>query len=104
MSRKIYTKLLNDKYVITIIYGSFLIRAAMAQLTDKKLLMQIALRLKALREARSLTQEQVYFDTGIHVGRIETARLNLSVSTLAALCDYFNIDLPTFFTFDQPIQ
>jgi transcriptional regulator with XRE-family HTH domain len=75
----------------------------MAQYTDKKLLMQIALRLKALREARQLTQEQVYDETKIHIGRIETAKTNLTVSTLALLCTYFEIDLPAFFQFDEPV-
>lgn len=42
-----------------------------------KLLTSIAIVLKQLREERSLTQEDVYNDTSIHVGRIETANVNL---------------------------
>jgi transcriptional regulator with XRE-family HTH domain len=76
----------------------------MAHLTDPSLLRQIATRLKAVREARGLTQEQVFVDTTIHVGRIETARINVTVSTVAALCTYFEIDLPTFFAFDKPLK
>lgn len=52
--------------------------------------------MKQLRENTGLTQEEVYNDTGIHIGRIETATTNISVSTLDALCKYFRIEMPTF--------
>lgn len=68
----------------------------MGQLRDTKLLQKIALVIKELREARNLTQEEVYNDTNIHVGRIETAKANLSVSTLSALCKYFKIRMSDF--------
>ena len=68
----------------------------MGQLRDTKLLQKIALVIKELRDARNLTQEEVYNDTNIHVGRIETAKGNLSVSTLAALCKYFKIRMSEF--------
>ena len=69
----------------------------MTQLRDQNLLNQIARRVKTLREARGITQEQFFFDTKIHIGRVETGRVNLSVSTLAAICQYFEIDLTDFF-------
>ena len=68
----------------------------MAQIRNTKLLKKIALVVKELREKKGLTQEDVYNDTNIHVGRIETSKSNLSVSTLAALCDYFEISLSDF--------
>jgi transcriptional regulator with XRE-family HTH domain len=68
----------------------------MGQLRDTKLLQKIALVIKELREARNLTQEEVYNDTNIHIGRIETARANLSVSTLSALCKYFKTRMSDF--------
>jgi len=68
----------------------------MEQLRDTKLLQKIALVIKDLRESEELTQEDVYNDTNIHIGRIETARANLSVSTLSALCKYFKIPLSQF--------
>lgn len=70
----------------------------MGQIRDTKLLKKIAIVLKQLREAKGLTQEDVYNDTNIHVGRIETANANLSVSTLSALCKYFQINISSFFT------
>ena len=68
----------------------------MGQIRDIRLLQKIALILKQLREENELTQEEVYNDTNIHVGRIETAKANLSVSTLSALCKYFKIKASDF--------
>jgi transcriptional regulator with XRE-family HTH domain len=69
----------------------------MGQIRDTKLLRKIAVVIKELREESSLTQEEVYNDTNIHIGRIETAKANVSVSTLASLCKYFKIQLSDFF-------
>lgn len=69
----------------------------MKQLRDQDLLLDIAKRIKELREEKGLTQEEVYIDTQIHIARIETARVNISVSTLKTLCDYFDITLSDFF-------
>lgn len=69
----------------------------MAQVRDTKLLQKIALVLKELRDEKGLTQEDVFNDTNIHIGRIETAKANLSVSTLAAICKYFRIKLSEFY-------
>lgn len=69
----------------------------MSQIRNTGLLVKIAAALKQLRESKGLSQETVYNDTGIHIGRIETARANLSVSTLSALCKYFKVKLSEFF-------
>lgn len=61
------------------------------------LLEAIASRLKALRVAKGVSQETVYEDTGIHIGKIETARYNITVSTLSKLCNYYGITLKEFF-------
>ncbi|HSU26799.1 MAG TPA: helix-turn-helix transcriptional regulator [Chitinophagaceae bacterium] len=68
----------------------------MPQIRDTKLLQKIAIIIKELRDEQHLTQEDVYNDTNIHVGRIETAKANLSVSSLSALCRYFKISLSDF--------
>ena len=68
----------------------------MGQIRDTKLLQKIALAAKQLREEKGLTQEEVYNETNIHIGRIETAKANLSVSTLAALCKYYKLKLSEF--------
>ncbi|SFO88961.1 hypothetical protein SAMN05428949_6879 [Chitinophaga sp. YR627] len=69
----------------------------MAHIRDIKLLKKIAIVLKQLREENGFTQEDVYNDTNIHIGRIKTANANLGVSTLSALCSYFNLELSAFF-------
>jgi DNA-binding Xre family transcriptional regulator len=69
----------------------------MGQLTNSFLLKAIADRLKEIRNNRSLSQEDVYNDTGIHVARIEVAKANITVSTLEALCRYYDISLKFFF-------
>jgi transcriptional regulator with XRE-family HTH domain len=68
----------------------------MGQLRDNKLLQKIAIVIKELREEKGVSQEEVYNDINIHIGRIETAKGNLSVSTLSALCKYFKISLSEF--------
>lgn len=68
----------------------------MGQIRDNKLLQKIAIVVKQLRDDKGVSQEDVYNDINIHIGRIETAKANLSVSTLSALCKYFKISLSTF--------
>lgn len=61
------------------------------------LLDAIARRLKELRRAKGVSQETAYEDTGLHIGRIEADRNNITVSTLSRLCDYYDITLTEFF-------
>ena len=44
-----------------------------------------------------VAQKQVFTDTDINIGRIESGRGNISVSTLADLCAYYGIPLREFF-------
>ena len=69
----------------------------MAQFRDQKLLDKIAGRLKDLREERGLSQEKVYNELDIHIARIEVGKINVSVSTISRLCEYFDISLTEFF-------
>jgi transcriptional regulator with XRE-family HTH domain len=68
----------------------------MSEIFDTKLLKKITLVLKELRETKGVTQQDVYNDTNIHIGRIETGRRNVSVSTLSELCKYFKIKMSDF--------
>ena len=70
---------------------------AKGQLKNDELIKQIVLLIKQLREERDLTQEDVYNDTGIHIARIESARVNASISTLHTLATYFEMSLEEFF-------
>ncbi len=69
----------------------------MIQRRDDKLLEQIADRFRALRKERLLTQDAVYEDTGVDIGRIEKSRINPSISTINSLCEYYEISLEEFF-------
>lgn len=68
----------------------------MGQIRDTRLLKKIAIVVKELREAKNVTQEDVYTEINIHIGRIETAKANVTVSTLSSLCKYFKISLSDF--------
>lgn len=76
----------------------------MEQIRDTRLLQKIALVIKELRDKKGLTQEDVYNETNIHIGRIETAKANLSVSTLSSLCKYFKIKLSDFFEMIESLK
>lgn len=55
------------------------------------LVRQVVDRLKTARKRRNMSQEAVCYATGLNVGRIETGRHDISLSTLAVLCDYYDI-------------
>ena len=56
-------------------------------------LREIARRLKAVREERNLTMQEVYDLTGVHVSRIESGRRNVALLTVAILCRYYHVEL-----------
>ena len=70
---------------------------AKAQLKDQKLLRSTVDGLKVLRKQRNLTQEDFYNDTGIHISRVETGRVNITLSTLKTILDYYQVPLSVFF-------
>jgi len=67
------------------------------QRRNKELLFKIAQRIKQLREEKDISQDMFYIETDIHIARIETGKLNITVSTLQDICDYFGISLSDFF-------
>lgn len=67
------------------------------QYQDEALLKIIILTLKEVRKSRGITLETFYFDTGIHLARIEQGKTNITISTLSKICNYFEISLVEFF-------
>jgi transcriptional regulator with XRE-family HTH domain len=67
------------------------------QYRDQELLDSVVVGLKALRKNQKLTQEDFYNDTGVHISRIETGNVNISISTLKQILDYYDYPLSTFF-------
>ncbi len=63
----------------------------------KELLLNLAKKVKSLRLMKGISQETAYNDTGIHFGRIEQGKRNISFTTLYEICNYFNISLTEFF-------
>ncbi|PJJ54604.1 helix-turn-helix domain-containing protein [Hymenobacter chitinivorans] len=68
----------------------------MGDRNTSSLLQEIARRLKALRESQQRTLQEVYDATGIHIARIEARRQNVTLATLAALCQYYHTSLSDF--------
>jgi transcriptional regulator with XRE-family HTH domain len=56
-------------------------------------LLELARRLKAVRETRRQTLQEVYDATGIHVARLETGRRSVALRTVALLCRYYQVEL-----------
>lgn len=74
------------------------------QYVDKDLLSEIIIGIKALREKKNVTLETFFFDTGIHLARIEQGNTNITISTLSQICRYFNLSLKDFFIFLDELQ
>lgn len=68
-----------------------------SHLKDYELLKATVKGLKAIRIQHNLTQEDFYNDTGIHISRIETGKVNISLSTLKTILDYYKVSLGSFF-------
>lgn len=98
MSPKIQKNINNDKYVIEFANVNYEFCLLMSkQRVNKILVSKIASHIKQLRESKGISQEMFYIDTDIHIGRIESGRSNITVSTLSEICDYFGISLTDFF-------
>lgn len=74
----------------------------MKQVREEALLRAIAIVAKRLREERKLTQEEVMneikiqMNQTIHIGRIETGKNNITISTLSLLCAYYELSISRF--------
>jgi transcriptional regulator with XRE-family HTH domain len=74
----------------------------MTQYKNYRLLKAISLVSKEYRELKNVNQLEVNNDikenkkVAFHIGRIEAAKNNVSISTLHLLCEYFGISLSDF--------
>jgi len=55
-------------------------------------------RFKEVRIKKTITQEDVIFDTGINIGRVERGERDISLTTIIKLCDYYEISIHEFFS------
>lgn len=61
-------------------------------------------KLKEIRQAKGLTQEELYFKSSIsrsHIGMIEKGKRDISLSAVFKLSRALDTDLKTFFDFDS---
>ena len=79
------------------------------QQSDRKLIFDnegikaFALQLKKIRLREGLTQSQLAFESGLslsQIARIETARINPTLSTIFVLARTLNVALPDLFNFE----
>ena len=61
------------------------------------MLRQIMDRLRGLRKTRGLTQDAVFEDTSVDIKYYESRLTNLSITTIAILCSYYEVTLEEFF-------
>ncbi len=64
---------------------------------DDKLIRQVADRFRELRKARGLTLDAVLEDTNVDIKYYESRATNVTITTIAILCEYFDISLEEFF-------
>jgi len=57
----------------------------------------IAMNLKSIRQREELRQEDVSKTTNIHVGRIESGKANIRISTLYTLANFYNVSIADIF-------
>jgi transcriptional regulator with XRE-family HTH domain len=80
------------------------IRIVDHHVVDKELLKQFGIRIRELRHAKGLSQEQLAEKTGFHrtyIGMVERGERNLSLSNIAVLAKTFDMsvcDLLNFHT------
>ncbi|MEX0315893.1 MAG: helix-turn-helix domain-containing protein [Allomuricauda sp.] len=69
----------------------------MEKLSKDQELLKLARRVAQLRDLKGVSQQNAFNDTGIHFGRIEQGKRDISYFTLMKLCQYFEISLRDFF-------
>jgi transcriptional regulator with XRE-family HTH domain len=74
------------------------------QLQNTELSKRIVFCIKELRKSKNITLEVFYFDTGIHLARIEQGKQNITVATLSKICDYLDIRLSDFFKLVEEVE
>lgn len=69
----------------------------MENFSKESVLLDLAKRVKKLREEKEVTQQEAYNDTGIHFARIEQGKRDISYTTFLRICNYFGISTKEFF-------
>lgn len=78
----------------------------MAQIKKTDSLILFGQRLKAIREASNLSQEQVHYATGIsqsQIAQIEAGNINTGISRVSIIADLFGLEDYELFQYKSPI-
>lgn len=67
------------------------------QYFNKELIVEVAEKLRKIREDKGLSQYVVDMDMDTNSSRIERGQANITISTLSKLCKYYGITLEEFF-------
>ncbi|MCG8575145.1 MAG: helix-turn-helix domain-containing protein [Flavobacteriales bacterium] len=61
---------------------------------DKEdILQNFAFKVRDLRQKKGVTQANAFNDTGIHFGRIEQGKRDVSLTTLTKIATYFDVNI-----------
>lgn len=66
-------------------------------MTDQELVRALAHELAKERIRLGISQQEIYDETGIHVGRIECMEVAIQVTTLYNVCSYLGISCSEIF-------
>ncbi len=61
--------------------------------SESQILDDFAQNVKKYREAKGVTQHQAFSDTGIHFGRIEQGKRDVSLTTLMKITEYLKVSV-----------
>lgn len=70
--------------------------------SDRKILIKFGLKVKKLRNARGLSQEQLAFKAGFHrtyIGMVERAERNITLANIEKLANAFEITISELLDF-----
>ena len=60
---------------------------------NQEILLKFAKKIKELRLAKGVSQQDAYNDTAIHFGRIEQGKRDVSLTTLVKIAKYFDVSV-----------
>jgi transcriptional regulator with XRE-family HTH domain len=67
------------------------------RITDAELMQKVAKRIKLFRESKNISQAVFYYETKMHIGRIETGSQNLTLSTINSICNCLGVKVSDLF-------
>ncbi len=70
------------------------------ELNSSRIIIFVAKRCKDLRISKKLTQLDMVNDTGMSISKIESGKLDITITTVQKLADYFGITVSEFFETD----